>query len=78
MQKRLACMYIASLADSSSRPQIPLTNRDNEARIAAQMSVFHGNSLFERALLFMGMVGGLASLRRPEPLWIRVGSLLCK
>lgn len=58
--------------------QIPLTIWDTEARIATQMSFFHEKSLFGSAVLFMGTVGGLASLARPEPNRIRLGSFLLK
>lgn len=71
-------MHRASVVGSWSRPQIPLTKWDNEARIATQTSFFHGKSLFGSAVLFMGTVGGLASLARPEPLRIRLGSFLSK
>lgn len=36
----LACIHRASVAESWSRPQILLTNWDNEARIATQTSFF--------------------------------------
>jgi len=76
--ERLARMHQASGADSWSRPQIPLTNRDNDAGIATQTVFFffffmESRCSDQRCYSWGGTVGGLASLVRPEPPRIRLG-----